>query len=371
MRYLFCIVFVIFCCCTGNVDNNGLGYFASRQFSIDTVRIDPGNEIIFLKARLFSSDLDESSTFLYNFNEFDATVEKINLNDLRLVNKFPFEREGPNGIGRNVAVIDVHGNNQVAITGMFQMSLFSLDGKKLKTVFFQNFSLGGQPTDESEQILPRTILDLDANRLYVLAYRNADNMHFLGILHLDKYEISKIGLKSFEKLPDYSFEYTISGEATVYMKETPAVSIDKFGNKILLSNEITSTLMWYDTDLDSLFTKTYSSQLTDNQKRNKYIRSFISRQDFDSEFEKYREEINFLAPFWDPDNELFYRFSYLVTKGITKVYLTAYDKELNQIGEVEVHQLSKKPARHFVKDGQIWIFENINDDMAFVRLDFD
>ena len=51
-----------------------------------------------------------------------------------------------------------------------------------------------------------------------------------------------------------------------------------------------------------------------------------------------------------------------------KVYLTVFDKDLNQIGETSIPQLIKKPAKHFAKDGKIWIYENINDEMRFVVL---
>ncbi|GEO23809.1 hypothetical protein CQA01_43430 [Cyclobacterium qasimii] len=75
-----------------------------------------------------------------------------------------------------------------------------------------------------------------------------------------------------------------------------------------------------------------------------------------------------MPPFWDEKNKVFYRFSFEENEKKTKVYLTAYDGELNQIGESLVPQLIKKPAKHFAKDGQIWIYENINDEMGFVRL---
>ncbi|NHE58879.1 hypothetical protein [Cyclobacterium plantarum] len=52
----------------------------------------------------------------------------------------------------------------------------------------------------------------------------------------------------------------------------------------------------------------------------------------------------------------------------TKVYLTAFDKDLNMLGEILVPQLRKKPARHFAKDGKIWIYEKMEDEMGFVRL---
>ncbi len=51
--------------------------------------IDPGDEIIFTQHDLFGSDLSPNGKFLYNFNIIDHSLEKINLDDMRLEEKFP------------------------------------------------------------------------------------------------------------------------------------------------------------------------------------------------------------------------------------------------------------------------------------------
>lgn len=128
--------------------------------------------------------------------------------------------------------------------------------------------------------------------------------------------------------------------------------------------------MYYDTEIDSLLMKSYTSQLTANQKNKDYIIEHETEEQFKLEYARYKEEINFMSPFWDQVNQCFYRFSYEETEGTTSVYLTVFDEELNQIGETILPQLNKKPAKHFAKDGKIWIYENISDEMGFVRLIF-
>lgn len=86
-----------------------------------------------------------------------------------------------------------------------------------------------------------------------------------------------------------------------------------------------------------------------------------------------------MPPIWDRKNQVFYRFSYQefafeskIKENVkSKVYLTVLDKDLNQLGETLVPQLIKKPAKHFAKDGKIWIYENVEDELGFVRLAFD
>ena len=88
-----------------------MGYFSNLQFSLDTVVIDPGKEIIFLKNSLFGADKSKDDRYLFNFNIDDHTLEKIDLDELRLEVKLPFEKEGPNGTGQNVGKIKVQNEN--------------------------------------------------------------------------------------------------------------------------------------------------------------------------------------------------------------------------------------------------------------------
>jgi hypothetical protein len=89
MRYLYLGIILFLVSCSQKSEDLKWGYFADAQFSIDTVMIDPGDEIIFIQQDLFGSDLSPNGKFLYNFNWNDHTLEKINLDDLRLEEKFP------------------------------------------------------------------------------------------------------------------------------------------------------------------------------------------------------------------------------------------------------------------------------------------
>lgn len=189
----------------------------------------------------------------------------------------------------------------------------------------------------------------------------------MGIRDLEEYKISKIELKTFEKLPNYTF---INSSYNVITSFLPEIEIEKVGVKLILSNQITSALMWYDTELDSLHIKSFSSQLTADKKVKNYQLEHETDESFDVEYRRFHQEINFLPPFWDEKNQVFYRFSYQENEGKTMVYLTAYDEKLNQIGETVVPKLTKRPAKHFTKDGKIWIYENMDDELAFVRLSF-
>lgn len=355
------------------MDKTDSDYFSGLQFSLDTVIIDPGDEILFLKHQLLNADMGTDGKYFYNFNGDDHTLEKINLDELRLEEKLTFEKEGPNGTGPGVGMMKVYNDSQLTMNNLSQTALFSLEGEKLMTIYFENFSLGLYSVEDREYLKSARVLDEEADRLYGLIYRFEEESFALCILDLETFEVERLELKSFENLSNFQIFYTPGNSRIAHQLN---VNLEKFGTKVILSNEITNTLMWYNTELDSLFIKSYNSHLTANQKEKEYIKEYETLEEFEVAKRKLRQEINFLPPFWDQERECFYRFSYQElensgSEGIrSKVYLTALDKDLNTLGETLVPQLTKKPGRHFAKDGKIWIYENMEDEMGFVRLSF-
>ncbi len=100
--------------------------------------------------------------------------------------------------------------------------------------------------------------------------------------------------------------------------------------------------------------------------------------------QSYREQVSFGPLVWDPKNKRYYRLSSSSTFGEEKqesrllnetvnvdVYLSLFDREFNLISEIPLPQLNNQSsAKYFVKDGMLWIFENKDDEMGFVRLGF-
>jgi hypothetical protein len=378
MRYLYLGIILFLVSCSQKSEDLKWGYFADAQFSIDTVMIDPGDEIIFIQQDLFGSDLSPNGKFLYNFNWNDHTLEKINLDDLRLDEKIQFEKEGPNGTGQFFGRITLLGEKQFTVENINRVELFSLDGKKLKTIPLDKFLI--EP-GINEHVLSSPILVEEAYRLYVLTDRIEGNNYTLGIFNLQNNDALRMPLKSLENPNSYIFTLRM-GNASIIVN--PKIRIEKFGTKMVLSNQINNSFTIIETSIDSLYSKSYKSHLTADSKINNYIIEHETVESMEEEYAKFLQDINFIPPFWDEKNELFYRFSYHEMESQDnkdedvkiKVYLSVFDKDLNFLGESYVPQLKtirgdisfREFPKHFAKDGKIWIYENINDELAFVRL---
>lgn len=377
-KLIFILVFLSFSC-SKKTDTNKLGYFTGTHISIDTLVIDSNNEIIYTTKKITGSDISFERNYLFNFNAFDHTLEQINLDKLKLEKKLPFEKEGPNGTGYFVDYINITEDNYVLVKGINKTELFNLNGEKLRTIEYENYSLGWDKGGEVH--IPSPLLDTYFDRLFVLINKELEKSYALGILDTESNEINSISLNSYQGFEYYTFSVTVS-KATINTPQKIYLSL--FDRKLMLSNQVDNGILLYDIEENRIYTKFNHSQLHNDKKEKDYQFEHESFESKDAEYSKFLQEINFLHPFWDEINQIFFRFSYEELESGNKdddhvkikTYLTALDKDFNLLGEMYLPELNKLPLegtytqfpKHFAKDGNIWIYENINDEMGFVVL---
>ncbi|WP_158859010.1 DUF4221 family protein [Lunatibacter salilacus] len=85
------ILFTLFisACETASTKTSGP---SESSLVIDTVLIDPGDQLVFPYLIAERSFFTENSRYLFNFNDFDHTLEKIDLDKLELTEKHPFDK---------------------------------------------------------------------------------------------------------------------------------------------------------------------------------------------------------------------------------------------------------------------------------------
>lgn len=126
---LIFIPYLIVAC--GGPQKGKLGKENPLTFSLDAVMIDPGDEILYLRANLGNSQLSADTRFLYNYNPTDHALEKIDLDELKFVEKIPFEREGPQGTGPFFTPFFLFGEDSILVAGSLKhVGIFNLKGEK-------------------------------------------------------------------------------------------------------------------------------------------------------------------------------------------------------------------------------------------------
>lgn len=377
---LFTILFLLLSVsCSEKPDKHQFGCFNDVQISIDTLLIVANNEIIYTNSNITGSDISVDKNYLYNFNDTDHALEQINLDELRLERKIPFEKEGPNGTGDFVSFISIQDEKHIVIKGMNKSEIFNLEGEKIRTINYKDYSLG---LDKGGEVrIPSALVNPDFDQVYLLILKELEKSYELEILDLEKHEVKSIPLNLFNGFKDYTMSVTISGRT---ISTLHGVYLRMFENQLVLSSQVDNEVLIYDIVDNKLFSKSNRSQLNAERKVKNYQFEHESFESKKAEYNRFHQEINYLPPFWDEKNQIFYRFSYEEVPSESEVmgylktitYLTALDKDFKLIGEMLIPQLNKLPIdgtfrqfpQHFAKDGKIWIYENINDDMAFVVL---
>ncbi|MCE7055928.1 DUF4221 domain-containing protein [Algoriphagus sp. AGSA1] len=343
---------------------------------IDTVQVDPGEEhFIFLSRGLSTSSLSPDKKTLYNFNARVPELEVIDLDDLTLKEVIKLENEGPTGIAAANAympMMDISDNGELFLNTWNYLIKLNADRDQMSRFWFTPDSLAGDPISELEKIYPEGFISDDGDFFYS-SYGIQDNKtpkSGLAIVNLATMELKKVPLDIFEKIEKFAIVFSPDGNSKI--SYTESVFIDPFEDEILVSSTAFNELYIVNLLDYSVLQKTYLSTITDDAKQGNFEKKANDENElFDLAKEKYKE-VNFLKFHYDDQSRKFWRFSTQLDRmiGDSVAYttvLTIFDKELNQLHEEKV-DYSERGSLTFFKDGTLYSYINLEDELGFVRI---
>ena len=346
---------------------------------IDTVMVDAGDEILYMEDG--ASTLSSDGKFFYNFNRYDHTLEKIDLAKLRLVEKLPFEKEGPNGTGNFVYSIHMLDENGIFMGASWTAGLFQPDGTRTAHYDLSNDGFQGDVLTAYERFDKTIMVPSQPGVIFVLVSNWKDKTFNLRKMDFKQKLITQYDIDPENKIPRYTFKVPSMSKDPI---TSPGVYLSVEQGKLIISSSLTNQIHLYDPLKDSLISKSNQHRLTANEKTGQFPEVYASLDDLMAAYQKVGEEVNFLPPMWDKDNERFYRFSHLMEFEREKtadavlpevsrfnLFLSVYDKHFNLLAEAPFPLSIKRVPRSFVSDGKIWIEENMDEELGFIRLKVD
>jgi hypothetical protein len=357
---------------------DGRGNCVSVQDTYDAeIRlVDSLEEILYLKMGLNSATVSEDRKLLYNFNNDLNRLEVIDLENLSFQETHPFEKEGPDGTGRFIQTAFMVDSENILLNDFQQSGVFDKTGRKTRNINLRYTDYEGELPGRGETLSTPVMMKAMPDHLYGLYKDFQFNSLFLGNLNLEQKNFNKIALPEFAYLKDY-FIQLIGANGFPEAFLSPTVYNQNVGNNLILSNTVSSDLYIYNSETDSLNFITINHTLFPSRKTGKYQTKVESMEAFERQNQEWGGEINFRAPIWNEDKNVFYRFATTNTwkevDGKPKivgadVFFIVMDQDFNVLVEQKVEQLTKNPGYHFLKDGKIWFFENMEDEMGFIRL---
>ena len=371
-QLLACSIFFLFSCAEKSEKQHKI---STLSFSMDTVVVDSKGEFLFLNWGMSTACISEDGNTLYNFNIQEPSLETIDLNKLELIAIQSFDKEGPNGVGNKGKGGIVHlGGDRIHFKGWPSPDIFTTRGEKLPDLG-NLYGIKTKATENGKDFMYEAVNAADPQVVFGIVNENSVKNFEFGKLNLLDSSLQTYALPTWEKFDAFTITYDDGNTTDIW---GPLIYVVNIQQQIIVSSNISSELYVYNPNLDSLHHFTYSYKLTKSEKTGSYPTEISDPKEFHNIFKSIYGDVSFLPPIWDPDQQQVYRihyetlfeddFSGMYPKGIgAKVYITVYDKDFQLKAEHQLPQFQDSPRFHFAKDGKIWIFQNIDDEMGFIR----
>ncbi|EPR70145.1 DUF4221 family protein [Cyclobacterium qasimii] len=205
---------------------------------------------------------------------------------------------------------------------------------------------------------------------------------FFAIVNEETDVLRKVKLNGFEKAEGFTVRHQQGRGASISPQNTEIVQL---GNKLVITNPVFSKIAVYDLIEQNLKYYPCLPTLTASEKIGTYIKDVNSWEEFTIREIEIGKEVTFLPLMTEATTDKYVRISTiglpkLNDKGLPemndhKVFISILNDSFEVIKETEVPDGIGKlfsnliPQKPFLKDGKIWLYLNINDELAFVRLD--
>lgn len=353
---LFLIPLIFSCSGSGRENREGL------EVLIDTVFVDAGDELIFHQIGLSHSDLSNDQKRLFNFTP-KSELEVIDLDSLKLVHKIVMEKEGPLGTGWPYA-IQFDQTESVVFYGFEEVRFFNSDLSVMKRYQLTPGALAGLEPEVLSAFNPKVA---DGEFLYSI-YENYEQVpQGLAIVSFEDMRVKKVPLDLANRIKP--FTYSLKSSSKGY----EPINLELVDNRLILSTAYSNEAFIVDLESDAVTLKTFHSELTQDKKPIPTKTAAETINEMEVIRREGKKSVTFGKFYFDKTHRRLWRFSRDLDREIGdslifKNVLTVFDEDLNQLAEsvVSVDPFSKK----FFKDGKLWSYINVNDELGFAVIDF-
>lgn len=373
-KLLFLPLIALIFSCGENSSNTESTSNLELTYEIDTVMVDAGDHFFFLNWGLSISDVSPDARLLYNLNPNTLVLEVVDLDGLKLKETVQLEREGPNGVGGGfIGKMQVLANGNLKLFDFNKILEITPEGTLVDKFEYEASEWEGYEVGEEEQLGFYGAFSPDGKtylgRINQLSFGGGSK----GIVKLDMENKTMKFFEAgdlFERLDQFTI--TMSTDGNMRMSTRESVYINELNGDFVLSNSAYNEFWVWDTSADSLVQKTFQARLTSNEKKADNVRQVETQEALMEAMETKNNQVNFGSPVAHPEENLLWRIAsdkdrMIADSVIKKQVLTLFDTDYNMLYEEKLEEYPSSSVRFF-KDGMLYTFLNIDDEMAFVRL---
>ena len=341
------------------------------SYTIDTVMVDSGEGFIYLKRYLATAATSPDQKTLYNYNPEASELEVIDLDKLILKERIKMESEGPLGTGNPMELV-LSSDGRFSFVNFFDIRTFNPSLDSMTTFRIRREKLDGLESDES--LNPGFVLSKDGKRLFA-PYGPEDEalpQRGIALVSIVDGSLKKIPLEIYNRLQP--FVVSLFEDGNLQMRTIEPVFLNQVGERLLISSANFNDVYILNLETDSISHKVYQSTLSQNSKKIPEKTILDSQEEMRAHFRAINEQVNFGKFYFDDQEKRFWRVSRDLDRMIGdsatyKQVITVFDKELNQIHEqtLPINFFTYK----FFKDGKLYSYINVEDELGFAVFTFD
>ncbi|WP_192347239.1 DUF4221 family protein [Algoriphagus sp. Y33] len=367
LLFLFILAISASCASKEGAENSQARSF-DFSYEVDTVIVDAGEHFFFLNYGLSLSDISKDRKYLYNLNPDTFLLEIVDLDNLKLKKTIQLEKEGPDGVGNDYyQKIQVLENGNICLFGQYKINIVSEEGRLVNSIEFDQIKL------DADERIGNTSVFSDDGKLFASTLVNEEYKKpakGIVVIELDTDSINYVPMNLFQELKQFEIIHQVGNAPGIYTGESTYLSF--IDNNLIISSSAYNEVYDYDTSTDSLSHFRFKATLTDNEKIRNFPNQVSSNKEWLDAEKAKNEQVSFQAFFKIPEQSIFWRVStdkdrMIADSVVFKQVVTFFDDDYKMLKEQELKNFhsSRKP---FFKDGMLYSFLNIDDELAFVRI---
>lgn len=335
-------------------------------YSVDTLMIDSGEELLFLQSALSHSTISNDQKTLFNLSP-KSELEVIDLDQQILKTKIKTEKEGDLGIGQPYS-IQLDKTDNFVFYGFNEVRLFGPDFNSMERFFLTEEVLPGLESTMLAPFNPKVTIGKTLYSIYETYEREPLG---LAIIDLENGNVEKIPMEFSEKIVPFTFSLYVQGRLGNIIYEP--IQLVLANDQLIISTAFSNEANIFDLNTKTRTLKKFHSDLTENQTKIPPKTSAETINEFQDLLDETNKHVKFGPFIFDKTHQRFCRFSRELKsdRGDSQIFknvLTIFDKNLNQLGETEI---SIDPfSIKFFKDGKLWSYVNVEDELGFAIVTF-
>jgi hypothetical protein len=303
----------------------------------------------------------------------------VNLNKLKLISKTAFEKEGPNGIGPYIDGFQMSSTNDLAIQSYVSYAKFNTAGKLTENLKVVPEDIDSELANNYQKLYQRAIYDFQKERGYSQPYRDDASDKQLFIIDPKSKKVTAVSIPEMKSVSDFSRTHVEESDGNRMIYFFNAFDyIEQENGQLLISAAPMSGFYRMDFKTDSLEFVAIQHKTVPNEWNITVRDAYNDAYEFQEDERKVSEQLNYMAIKWDDTRELYLRFgkkTYLAENrsdpSTYEIYLFAYDTDFNVVGETLVKALEEVSFAYFWKDGKLYSYVNVEDELGFAVFTFD